>query len=267
MKVIFGIRSAKIKDQSASTVGYTGPGDSQLTFQVFVKYFHIYLIPFWPMGRHSKIVDTASKQEVTVTTPALRHAATMAELKSRNPVWTFSGLMAVGVLALVIILIPLSESLSSAANYKREDRAFMDKMSALINQPQHNDVYVFEMTKLDTYRDGRGNQKNIAGMYVTLQYHVIDSQQDSITLRLLSHDLHPTNEIVPLIQEIVTIHNKKLIEAAETQKPSLFWKDMEQPGMPPRRGVRIPNLVKESIFGLAEIKRGNSENEAEGETH
>jgi hypothetical protein len=134
--IVYGWNDFKIVSYTPEALGFTNDSPVRYTAQVRQRYFHVFFIPFFGIGKMWVINEGGNFHEMPeVFRTAIRHQ----HPKPRSPWYTFSGLM------LVAVIISISVGVHEYKMHKVR-QATMDQLAAklaLVAVPQPLDRYVF----------------------------------------------------------------------------------------------------------------------------
>ena len=109
--IIFGARASNIGSVlvNGSSCTYCQNQGTQNITQ-FGKYFHIFWIPMFPIGRKTFAECTHCKRTIGKKefTPKLKEVYTTEKSAIKRPIWHWSGLILIVLLILAVYLMPTS---------------------------------------------------------------------------------------------------------------------------------------------------------------
>ncbi|WP_298902857.1 hypothetical protein [uncultured Psychroserpens sp.] len=171
MKFFFGTYAIKLKTFNEEDLNLDEKKYSNYTFLVYVKVFHILLIPFFPLEKFWVIKDEYSNDFVN-TDASLRHQLTLKQLKIKNPFWSFSGCI-IFCIPILFWLFNILGGLFTVNKPQTDYEFYVAKKERIINKIHHPSLN--HMYSIEVHRSGYKD---------FLEYDVISFTQDTIVLKL-----------------------------------------------------------------------------------
>jgi len=219
MVIRFGTYGLKIK-----TINYQELGlDEQykhLSFQLYQRVFHLMYIPIFPVDKHWKITDNRTKVFITETDAALRTQLNLKLLKTRSPIWSFSG---AAILALPIILaliwVLYGTFNTSATNFTKlwEKENRVSEKNDLVKAPQIDDEYTFKIVEVEPVTDYNAQivryEKGSFGVSGKIIYTINYVSKDSIGFELKKSDFFISSRYK--MKTIFRVSKQQLVKSAK----------------------------------------------------
>lgn len=133
--IVYGWNDFKIVSYTPEALGFTNDSPIRYTAEVRQRYFHVFFIPFFGIGKMWVINEGGNFHEMP---EVYRTAIRQRNPKPRSPWYTFSGL------ALVALIISISVGVHEY-NLNKRRQAKVDQLAAklaLVAEPQPLDRYV-----------------------------------------------------------------------------------------------------------------------------
>ena len=193
MKFFFGTYAVKLKTFNAEDLNLDEKKYSNYSFLLYVKLFHILLIPFFPLERFWVIKDEYAN-DVINTDASLRHQLTLIQLKKKNPFWSFSGCIVFCVLILFWVF-NIVVGLFTVDKPQTDYEFYVARKERIIKKIQHPSLS--HIYSIDVDRSGYKD---------FLKYDVIGFTQDTIVLKIKEKVLR----VIPNLNYSDTIRLSKL---------------------------------------------------------
>ncbi len=151
MRIVFGVRSFKLKSYSLKELGLSEKEVDNITIERRQKYFHLYWIPFfatgkmWAIRKEDKLYDLPSEYEAVLAAKEIKH---------KTPFYAFAFPL-LAVVGLIVYLLGIQ--IDNYTSKKRAQERFNVELANLnekIAAPMLNDFYELDGIKnysADTY--------------------------------------------------------------------------------------------------------------------
>ncbi|WP_422859191.1 hypothetical protein ACOKFD_18080 [Flagellimonas sp. S174] len=174
MRLRLGSYSLKIKSYTAQELGLRDISEN-LIFTIYQKVFHLWYIPIFPVEKHWKVLDGATKKEVTDTNPAMRSALDLKTLKKRSPFWSYTGLIVVALPVLFLlgyVIYGTIDVSSDGINKALAKNTRISEKKELAQTPEIGDMYTFKILNVERITDMNGQSAGYKPSYFSSPYDV-----------------------------------------------------------------------------------------------
>ncbi|NJB70783.1 hypothetical protein GGR42_001245 [Saonia flava] len=213
----FGTYSIKIKSLTKNDLNLMGNYD-HLDFSFHQKVFHFWYIPLFPVEKYWAIFKKGTKEKFLDSTPEIRNKLDMALLKTKSPLWSFSGTLILAFPILIGLFYVLYGTFDvSKDNFskwrKKEER--IDKKELYANDPQIGDVYTFKVLEVDPVTDVNGHivkyEPNLYFRASSIDFELNYIALDSLGFIMLRPDEFEINK--RNLKEEIKLSKKELLPA------------------------------------------------------
>jgi len=166
MTLIFGWNHFRIKSFDPVELGLSQQADPSVTIEVRQRYFHLFWIPFFSLGKQWAIRKNNQLYEMPVTFKStIRHRH---DLKVKTPWYTYAGILLV---TLISIGFAVRGEHKSAAWEQQERKQFAAEYAenlSLFRKPSPDDYYLF--TAVNGYAQQYAKVTRLDKQHIELSY-------------------------------------------------------------------------------------------------
>ena len=180
--ILYGWNNYVLKTVEPHEMGISQNTGSSVQIQYRQKYFHLFFIPVFPLGKFWAI-----KQEGKLYQPSaeMQQALSGVDVKTKHSIWAWSGLLLV---AAVFLLYNVSEKLEARSSAKRRE-AHNTMLAAFFKDPKNTQELAGKMRTINYLIDSSINDESYenkkidtsASTLISLFINIKATQLDSLS--------------------------------------------------------------------------------------
>lgn len=176
MTIFFGYYSIKIK-----TINLP-----EGKFGIYQRVYHLMFIPFFPKDQLWKPLNLHRETALNSDT---RHRLNVIELRTKTPIWTYSGIGMIITAVLIPLLVAIFSWIGNESTKKIESFTRKNHNAELIETPQLGDIYHFKVYLVKPIKSPNGSivkYEKVRFIFNEVSYSLSSKSNEKVSLKALS---------------------------------------------------------------------------------